>query len=224
MTKRFYLLFFSYLGIILLTGVACELSTGSSSVAGENTLPSGSVLFQDDFVNNNNNWDTWNGKEGSKVVLEDETLHIVVQESQYDYWSLIDNLYSDVRIDVTVAKLGGPDDNDFGVLCRYQDKDNYYALLISSDGYAGILKVKQGMYTLLGNGFMEYNEAVSKGDAVNLLRVECVGQTLKLTVNGKKVIEAQDGDIQRGQVGVIAGTTNTPGTSIYFDNFIVYQP
>lgn len=223
MTKRFYLLLIAYLGLMLLSGMACELTSGSSSDPEVKAQP-GSILFQDDFASNTNQWDVWSGNDGSKVVIEDQTLHIVVQELQYDYWSLASGEYSDTRMDVTAAKLGGSDDNDFGIICRYQDKDNYYALLISSDGYAGILKVKHGDYTLLGTGFMEYNENIRKGDAVNLLRAECIGNSFTLYANGTKLIEALDTDMQQGRVGVIAGTTNSAGTSIYFDNFIVYQP
>jgi hypothetical protein len=223
MKIRFYLLLLVYLGLTIVVGVACEISTGGSEVSGEG-VASGTVLFQDDFSNNNNNWDTWSGKGGSLVVLQDQTLRIAVEEPQYDYWSMVDKVYTDMRIDVSAAKIGGPDDNDFGIICRFVDKDNYYALLISSDGYTGILKVKQGEYTLLGSGVMEYNEAIRKGDAVNLLQADCVGNVLALTANGHKLLEVQDEDFKRGQIGVIAGTTNSPGTNIYFDNFVVYQP
>lgn len=223
MKGRFYLILFTYIGLILIVGMACELSTGAQEKVNTG-VPSGTILFQDDFSSNNNNWSTWSGEGGSLVGLQDQTLHIVVQEQQYDYWSLIDGVYTDVAIDVSAAKIGGPDDNDFGIICRYVDRDNYYAFLISSDGYAGILKVKQGQYTVLGKGIMEYNEAIRKGDAVNMLHAECVKDLFLLKVNDQKLVEAQDQDLSRGQVGVIAGTLNAVGTNIYFDNFIVTQP
>ena len=37
----------------------------------------------------------------------------------------------------------GPDDNDFGIICRYIDDNQFYYAIISSDGYYGIVRKYQ---------------------------------------------------------------------------------
>jgi len=60
-------------------------------------------------------------------------------------WSVANFPTQDIEISVQTQKISGPNDTNFGILCRYQDKDNYYSFLISSDGYYGILKMQDGL-------------------------------------------------------------------------------
>jgi len=48
--------------------------------------------------------------------------------------------FVDTLVHTRALKLNGPDDNMFGILCRYQDEENYYALVIGSDGYYGVFR------------------------------------------------------------------------------------
>jgi len=125
---------------------------------------------------------------------------------------------------VDARKQAGPDDNDFGILCRFRDQNNYYAFLISSDGYYGIVKVKNGKDSVISGSSLQYSDAIQKGQASNNVQAECIGQNLTLTVNGKKLAEAQDADFSSGEIGLTAGSYNTPGVDVRFDNFVVYKP
>jgi hypothetical protein len=71
-----------------------------------------------------------------------------------------------------------------------QGSDNYYAFLIGSDGYAGVLKVYQGVYTLLNHQTLEF-QAASTRPGMNHLRAECIGSTLSMYINEQKVFEVQ---------------------------------
>ena len=187
-------------------------------------VPSGTVLFTDDFSNPKSGWDTWNETTGSLVAYTAGGLRILVQEQQFDYWSRPGKRFADVSLEVDAIKLDGPDDNDYGLVCRYQNRDNFYALLISSDGYAGILKVKDSTYSMIHAEQMEFSTAIYKGGASNHLQGFCLGPTLALFVNGKKAVFAVDLDFSAGEVGLIAGTNTTPGVDILFDNFLVTRP
>ena len=165
----------------------------------------------------------WSG-DGAVVDYYTGGLRILVQEAQYDFWSVPGLEFNDVDIEVNAVKLGGPDDNDFGLICRYQNKDNFYMLVISSDGYYGIAKIKNGQYILLGADQLQYSNSIALGQAANNIRAECVGPNLRLYANSVLLTEVQDGDFPSGDVGLVAGTYNTPGTDILFDNFIVRKP
>ncbi len=207
--------------ILLWMSLACS-GTEALSQAQDTPQP-GAVLFQDDFSDSHSGWDTWED-EVSMVKYQDGGLRILVGEEEYDYWTSPGEKYLDTRVEVEAAKLSGPDDNDFGILCRYKDPDNFYALLISSDGYAGILKVKDGAYNLISGESMDYFEVIQKGSAVNRLEARCVGSKLALSVNGQEMLSVDDFDFMYGEVGLIAGSYDEPGVDIFFDNFIVYNP
>jgi hypothetical protein len=128
-----------------------------------------------------------------------------------------------VRIDVDVAKIGGPDENRIGLLCRFA-KGNYYFFMVSSDGYYTIGKFIDENATLLGQSEMQFNEAIHKGLAVNHLRGDCVDNVLTFYVNGKQVAQTQDGDLAEGDVGLLVGTFTEPGVDVIFDNYLVTQP
>ena len=212
--KRMYLVILLILALIL-TG--CSLLSMAEPQPGE-------ILFADGFADPKTGWDTWKDEFGSMVVYQNDGLRILVNTPQFDYWSRPGLDYADVHIEVDAAKVGGPNDNDFGIVCRYQDHDNFYALLISSDGYYGILKVKEGNYSMVGSEAMEYSEAIQRGDAINHIRADCVSDGLILWVNGQKLSVVRDGDFLHGDVGVIAGTNENAGVDILFDNFVVYNP
>lgn len=215
--KRKYYLFLSF--VILLF-----FFLGGCTFIQKDEVNPGDILVADGFNDPKTGWDTWSNDNGSMVVYQNDALRILVNEAQYDYWSRPGLEMKNVHIEVDAAKVGGPDDNDFGIICRYIDQDNFYAMLISSDGYYGILKVKEGEYSMLGSESMQFSEAIRQGDAINHLRADCVEDGLILWVNGEKLLIARDGDFSEGDVGVIAGTNDTPGVDILFDNFVVYNP
>ena len=131
-----------------------------------------------------------------------------------------------MRIEVVAVKKSGTVDNAFGVLCRYQDPDNYYFLEISSDGYAGIGINNAGVKTLLSSSDnnMVPDSSINQGDASNHLRVDCIGSTLSLYVNGTQAVSVTDSSFTGGDIGLIAETFSVAGTEIQFDNLFVYKP
>ncbi|HVP20502.1 MAG TPA: hypothetical protein VMS73_01430 [Anaerolineaceae bacterium] len=187
-------------------------------------VSSGNILFKDDFSDPTSGWETWSEPSGSMVAYQNGGLRIYIAEKQFDYWSRPGKRVSDVYMEADVIKLGGPDDNDFGFICRYQDRDNFYALLASSDGYAGILKVKDGNYHIISGAEMAYSESIRKGGTQNHLRADCNGADLSLSANGQKILDVQDQDFKTGEIGLIAGTGDTGGADLYFDNFLAYKP
>lgn len=183
----------------------------------------GTVLFSDDFSSPPSGWGIWN-RGGASVEYHGGGLRILINEAQYDFWSVAGQKFADAVIEVDATKLAGPDDNDFGILCRYQDKDNFYMLVTSSDGYYGIAKMKGGQYSMIGADQLQYSDSIIRGQATNRLRADCVGRDLRLTANGTLLMEARDTDFTSGDVGVLAGAYDEQGVDVLFDNFVVKKP
>jgi len=189
----------------------------------EQPVQTGAVLFQDDFSDPSSGWNQVSTDTGS-TEYDDGVYRILVNESNTDIWSKPGQSFEDAVIEVEAFKVGGVRDNRFGVICRAASEDTFYTFIISSDGYYGIGKVKGEFYELIGTDALLPSEVIEKGSAINRIRAECIGDRLSLYVNGIRIGEVNDSELVSGDVGLIAGTYNEPGTDIRFDNFIVRQP
>lgn len=209
------------LGAMAIILQGCLPASRSEAARLENET--GSVLYTDDFSDPPSGWGTWK-RGGALVEYHAGGLRIRVDETHYDFWSVSGQNFTDARIEVDAAMLDGPSDNDFGIICRYQDRDNFYMLVVSSDGYYGAAKLKNGLYRMIGTDQLQYSSVITQGQATNRVRADCVGDVLSLYVNGQKLLEVRDGDFQDGDVGLIAGSYAIKGVDILFDNFVVKEP
>jgi hypothetical protein len=231
---------FALLIVLAILTLACSCLTTQQPGSETQIIPSPTivpspvpqVLFQDDFSNNNSGW--------ASVVQDykitdyaEGAYRMWVDRTQFDVWSIAYQYFEgDVSVEVEATKVGGPDVNDFGVICRYQEDETgdedlfwFYFFIISSDGNATIAKVDGSTQTYLSNsGNMEYSPAIHTGNATNRIRADCIGSTLTLYVNGQQVMSVVDTSYSGGDVGLIAGTFDEGGVDILFDDFVVTRP
>jgi hypothetical protein len=219
MNKR-YLLATAFLALVAL---ACGFSAGGAS--DDNGNGGDNILLQDDFSDTGSGWDR-SSTEEAVTDYTDGRYRILVNAESYSAWANPNQgSYSDTRVEVDATKAGGDDDNEYGLICRHQDINNFYVGTISSDGYYGFL-IRQGggSLELVGMDAMQPTDAIVQSEATNHIRLDCVGTTLTLYVNGTMVGSVSDSSISSGDVGLYAGTFEFAGTDILFDNFVVYQP
>jgi serine/threonine protein kinase len=183
----------------------------------------GSILFQDDFSDPASGWESYRQVDGVRDY-ESGAYRILVDVPHNSFLSHPGLNFSDAIIEVEATKVGGPDDNYFGVVCRYLDDSNFYFMAISSDGYYAIGKAVNGDVSLIGQEGMIYDQGIHRGETTNILRAECVSSRLTLYANGKKLAEVEDNDLTYGDVGLIVGSFETPGVNMLFDNFLVARP
>ena len=201
----------------LLLLAACTPSADSVALV---TNP-GDILYQEEFDDNTTGWDRIANENGI-MDYDGGGYRILVQQPDFNLWSTPEKDYSDVRLEVDVARVNGPMENRAGLMCRYQNGD-YYFFIISNDGYYAIGKFIGGQTLLLGLAAMQPSEFIQTG-AVNHLRADCIGDTLAFYVNYSQVSAVQDSDFPSGDVGVLAGAFSQPGTDVLFDHFVVIQP
>lgn len=202
--------------IIFLT--ACQ-----SSLIAELVTQSGQALFHDDFSNPANGWPQTVSTNGT-LGYADDAYQMLVQSAGYDLRAVSGQTYGDVQIEVDATQQAGPVDNRFGLICRFQDMDNFYVFIISSDGYYTIGKIKNGAASLLGQEMMAYNAAIEQGSVPNRLRFDCIGNTLTGYVNGQTLAITNDADFSDGDAGLITGAFDEAGVDVSFDNFMVIKP
>ncbi len=185
------------------------------------------TLFQDNFSNVDSGWGNYTSDNGT-MGYENGGFRVHITKVNWMMFSSLDTAYpGDIRIEVQATKIGGPDKNDFGIICRKQDNDNYLYLAITSDGYAAITKVTDGNYKIISSEDDTWTLApdVNEGNKTNQIRADCIGSTVMLFVNGTRVATGEDAgyDGSSSYVGLGAGTYEEGGTDIQFDDIAIYR-
>jgi hypothetical protein len=180
-------------------------------------------IFYEDFEDITGDW--WvSENDYSLRGYFDGGYRILVKTPDLITWSRPPNeaRYTDIRIEVDAIRLDGPDSNDFGVLCRYQDADNYYGLEISSEGTALIFKrVQDEYFPLSSEGYQKVDGILP--DDWNHIVVVCRRDTLELFANGGLAASVRDDSFDFGEIALVAGDVDVGGADILFDNLYVYS-
>lgn len=214
--------FLIFLTILVISSLSCSMSS-ISKIFGEYPSDPGDLLFQDGFSDPSSGWDRVRSDEGL-TDYENHRYRILVNATNADFWSNPGLYFLNVKVELDAGKTSGPDDNDYGVLCRYQDTENFYFLIISSDGFYGIGIVEDGEQQLLQPPQMYQSDFIHTGSSANHIQVICDGPRLALTVNGEFIAEAYDSTFIDGDIGLIVGSFDEPGVDIWFDNLTVTNP
>lgn len=204
--------------VLMLAASACQ-----SPTPGIEQPAAREILYEDDFADIESGWNRVAAPNGESDYA-DGMYRILVNEPNLDIWARPGMTVTDAVIEVDTIKVGGERNNHFGIVCRVVGPENFYTFMISSDGFYGIGKVKGQEYSLIGMNAMQASQVVRPGSAFNHLRADCIGDTLTLYVNNQKLAEARDAEYTFGDVGLIAGSFESAGVDIRFDNFFVYKP
>ena len=186
----------------------------------------GGVLFRDDFTEGRNcGWLTYD-RAGGKVEIANGLLTVTSNQPNEIRWTNPDKEFEDAIIQVQTRQAGGPDDNAFGIICRYQNEQNFYLFLISGDGYYVIAKYQTGSVVqyLSGGGQFQYSDVINQGTALNSMEASCVGNQLTLKVNGIALATVTDPTFVRGDIGLGASPFDPGTTVVEFDDLVVTVP
>jgi hypothetical protein len=178
----------------------------------------------DDFSDLGSGWDINSGKEGS-VGYENGEYVIQVDEVNYSLWANPGVTFDDVLVDVTTQLADGSAPADIGAICRYRDADNFMYGEITSDGFYGIIQMKDGDFTILtGGGKLQANDTIRQDTRANQLQFLCAGSNFALFVNDQFIDAIQADAPASGDVGLIAGTSDQGGARVRFGDFSAVLP
>jgi hypothetical protein len=176
------------------------------------------IVYQDDFQATKG-WYTFEG-ERYQMKYNQGAYQIVNNVLNAAVTSVRTQNHADVHLEVDAARLSGPPNAYYGLVCRYQDDSNYYALVIGSDGFYGIIRMMGGQTQFISPPPSPAS-ALQGGFAVNRIGATCSGHNLTLYVNGAKLFDIKDTTFSSGYIGLMVGTTSVPGIEVRFDNFSV---
>lgn len=181
------------------------------------------VLFSDDFSDPNSGWVTYDEYDG-RVRYYNGCFYIK------DYTSPPESMYgeaeryfTDFILEVETWLVGGTDDNWQAVGCRFQDEDNGYDFAISADGYYTMVKWVNGNDTVFSGP--TYSSHINQGvGAVNLIHIECIGDSLSLSVNGHFLTSVTDSTFSGGDICLATNSLAGTYTEVAFDNLVITEP
>jgi uncharacterized repeat protein (TIGR02543 family) len=178
------------------------------------------VLFYDDFSDPNSGWVTYSASDG-RVMYSNGCLYVK------DYTAYTGTMFGEAQryftdfvIEVETWLVGGTDDNWHVVGCRMADYNNAYCFSISADGWYMIDKEVNGSVIPLVSPTTSYHINEGTG-AVNLVRVECIGSSLSLYVNGYLLDTVYDSTFSGGDIFLGSNALSGSYTEVAFDNLTV---
>jgi hypothetical protein len=215
-------------GAGILLAIAGALAACGPSVPPRASEPG--ILFRDDFAQTTSGWDSHSGADLTTDYVDGRYL-IAVEEPGVDVWARPGLTLTDVVFEAETQYAAGPANNEYGLICRYErrgdGRNSFYFFFVSSDGYYALGKVVGDVRTILNPevGSFQPSDAIRlEPEATNTLTATCDGDRLALEVNGVQVGAFTDGELRRGDIGLIAGTFDEGGVRIHFDNVVVREP
>lgn len=203
------------------------------------------VPFDETFEEESENWDVYDDGIVS-YEFADGQMVVTINDVNASAWSTLNAALDDFSLQVDTIKLGGPDDNGFGVLFRYQDPDNFYRFDISSDGFYSATKAVDGTFEEVSP--WKFSDEINVGEQGNRLQVIAQGNAFQFAVNdtllnlciGEGALwDPQDPDtclggqvtqtwiddtFSSGRIALGVTSFMEPGPSIGFDNLVVREP
>lgn len=179
------------------------------------------LVYEDDFSDSFGGWDdafdTYTRK-----VYGNNRYQIEVNASNLVAWGLANRDVANFEIEVEAKQEDGDAKNSYGLLFRFQDRNNFYRFDISGDGYYLLSKFVEGEWTTLVD--WTASEFINTGGAANILRVSAFGPDITVWANGQQLVSMTDDSLTHGNFGFFAGTFADPFTWVSFDNLKMWTP
>jgi LysM repeat protein len=161
--------------------------------------------------------DSWFTDAGEEVQVsyEDDVFRIINDSNQHYASSVRPFDLPLVHVEVNARPVGARQDGQWGLTCRWQNSNNFYAFLLDRDGIPSILKMQNGTATVLAEGEIAFEPTDWAEIGAN-----CYGPLLTMYLNGAAVLQTLDAGFSDGYFGLITG----PGLEVHFENLTAYIP
>ncbi len=226
----------------------------------------GDLLYATSFDDFNDEWDIFPGRDAAQIVSAESLSLVGVDAANAPLagdvllikhgsgvpdeviWSSLDRKFSDLDLRVTTRLIAGPvDQNQFGVIFRYRDAENFYVFNITGDGYYLLKKVTGGVQETISDWVT--SDAIIQGEAANVVRVVARGDEFRFYVNGQAMPLCMKGEnknsmwtspgvcftdelryvyrdaaFDQGRVALAAGTIDGSEVQVAFDDLVIVGP
>jgi len=192
-----------------------------SAATGTSLVPP--IPFADDFSDPSSGFGTEGDADG-QVAYEDEGLLFTIHTPGVEWFSPYRGLMEqDLAIEVEARLVEGPPGSEMGIVCRWQDDDNYVAGALRSDGMVSVWRKSAGV-DMRWLDWTAIPQSVEDAGAARALRLTCAGPDVRFAVDGVEVAAASDPLPTAGSLALMAGLLETGNLTIAFDQLEVSRP
>jgi len=185
-------------------------------------------LASPDYHDNFTSQTTWSGPNFAGAVnMWDDGRHSATDNfaDEYIWWSTTKdeldtgNLYAEITVEM--GDCSGKDGYGFAVRVSGEMRNSGYTLEFTCDGSYRIRKLIVGSVVTLID--WTSSEQIQLGpNNVNRMGFLADGNQLYVFANGEVLDQFEDGDLVSGNFGLYANAANTPGLTVYFDDFSLW--
>jgi hypothetical protein len=175
--------------------------------------------FSDDFSNSNSGW--WVGSTDEVEASYYQGHSYVMGVKQPNYYLVVTSpdLFADPVRNVIINVRGKQADGDtgeFGVVCRYQDSDNFYLAGITGDSFY-IGKLVYGEWVFLTDpGKQPLPSNMPDQDGFLTIGLSCNDSFIVLEINGIGAAHVTDDEFSTGDAGLCVWSGDQPGQEGYY--------
>jgi serine/threonine-protein kinase len=186
-------------------------------VAGQ-TLP-----FSDDFSDPASGFGVKQDEDG-RVGYVDGTLQIEILTPGIEWFSPHESVAEqDMVIEVEARRLNGPPGSEIGVVCRWQDEDDYTVAALRNDGMVSLWKKSAGVDVRLLD-WTAIPRSDDEAGSARALRLTCADSEIRFAVDGVEVAVASDPFPTAGSLALMAGLLEPGQLQVAFDQLAVSHP
>ena len=182
------------------------------------------IIFFDDFSDTTGWYAFEDDKYGFKYSADGYHIYNDIKMGQI--WSIREQEFSGVALEVDGTRLEGAEDSYFGVVCNFADEgDNYYALVIADNGFYGLGLMENGEYEFIETGMDEMDIINTGQGETNRLRGVCNDDHFSIYANGELLMDAWDSTLDDGIVGLVVGNQRSDSRAEFrFNDFAITWP
>jgi hypothetical protein len=141
-------------------------------------------------------------------------------------WSIREQEFSSVALEVDGTQIRGPIESYFGVVCHFSNEGNdYYALVIAHNGFYGLGLMDSGEFEFIESGIDETGIIKTDEGVSNRIRGVCNESHFQIFANGELLLDVWDETLDNGIVGLVVGNQRSEnGSEFQFNNFAITWP
>jgi hypothetical protein len=180
--------------------------------------------FEEDYGWNFDDTLAYAKEEGDKWEQVQETLKWMSPAQKEAHLANIqDKVYMAEAIQLKYVIYLITEENWYIVRCRSDRLNNNYTFAISAEGRYFVEKTSNGIVTFLKKP--SYTTHIYRGkDIINLIYIECISNTLSLSVNGHLLAKVTDNTLTSGDIELGALIVDSRYAEVAFDNIVVTTP
>jgi hypothetical protein len=203
------------LAALALAALACGSGTSGNGNSNGNDTP---ALYRENFSDDNSGWCV-DSDSTSALAYSGGEYVFNVSDTEWFVWCNPNENFDDIHVEVTAKNVADTSDTVFGLMCHFQEEsqDFYYGGFTANGDYT-IRLYQDGEDVVLAEGTTDDIDADADSYLVGL---DCANGNIALSLDGKKIDDADDDTYSSGDIGLFAWTGDDAPAEIHYDDLVV---